>query len=51
MIPAACGRTEVAVATGHYHLVTAESADKNGVFSLVWRRGPHGWKIILDHTS
>jgi len=23
----------------------------DGIFSLVWRKGPQGWKIILDHTS
>ncbi|MGB6193073.1 MAG: nuclear transport factor 2 family protein [Terracidiphilus sp.] len=51
MIPAACGKTEIALATGRYHLVTRDSAEKTGVFSLVWRKGPHGWKIILDHTS
>lgn len=51
LIPSGCGKPDIAVATGRFHLVTADSADKNGVFSLVWRKGPHGWKIILDHTS
>jgi uncharacterized protein (TIGR02246 family) len=51
LISNACGKADVALTTGRYHLVTADSAEKNGVFSLVWRRGAHGWKIILDHTS
>lgn len=51
LIPNGCGKSDVAVTTGRYHLVTSDSADKNGVFSLVWHKGPHGWKIILDHTS
>jgi hypothetical protein len=21
------------------------------IFSLLWRKGPQGWKIMLDHTS
>jgi hypothetical protein len=23
----------------------------DGIFSLVWHKGPQGWKILLDHTS
>jgi ketosteroid isomerase-like protein len=51
LLPNGCGKTDMALATGRYHLVTADNAEKNGVFSLVWRKGPQGWKIILDHTS
>lgn len=39
--------------TGAFHLVRAASAGGNasGVFSLLFRRTPAGWKIVLDHTS
>lgn len=38
---------------GAFHLVRAASSGGNasGVFSLVFRRTPEGWRIILDHTS
>src|SRR5689334_9822842 len=37
--------------TGAFHLIRAGSAGGNasGVFSLLLRRTPAGWKIILDH--
>jgi uncharacterized protein (TIGR02246 family) len=42
-----------ATATGNFHLERNASAGGNadGIFSLVFKQGPHGWKIILDHTS
>ena len=48
-----CGKTEFAVVTGKFHLDRAnvEGQKDEGIFSLVWRKGPKGWKIILDHTS
>jgi uncharacterized protein (TIGR02246 family) len=38
--------------TGAFHLMRAASAGGNasGIFSLLFRRTPAGWKIILDHT-
>lgn len=54
LLPNGCGKTELALATGRYHLDRTEHngpTKDEGVFSLVWRKGPHGWKIILDHTS
>lgn len=54
LLPSGCGKSEIAVVTGKFHLArTAHgSATKDdGIFSLVWRKGPNGWKIILDHTS
>lgn len=44
---------DYASVTGAFHLIRAESAGGNasGVFSLLFRRTPAGWKIILDHTS
>lgn len=54
LLPSGCGRTEIALVTGRFHLTrTAHgpAVKDDGIFSLVWRKGPKGWKIILDHTS
>ena len=54
LLPSGCGRSEIALVTGKFHLDrTAHGAASkdDGIFSLVWRKGSKGWKIILDHTS
>ena len=54
LLPSGCGKSEIALVTGKFHLdrtVHGEAAKDDGIFSLVWRKGPQGWKIILDHTS
>ncbi|MGO9338614.1 MAG: YybH family protein [Terracidiphilus sp.] len=54
LLPSSSGAVEYAVVTGSFHLERAargEAKKDDGVFSLVWRKGPQGWKIILDHTS
>jgi ketosteroid isomerase-like protein len=54
LLPAATGATEYAVVTGHFHLdrtAHGSAAKDDGIFSLVWHKGPGGWKILLDHTS
>lgn len=54
LLPSSCGKTELAVVTGKFHLertAHGAAAKDDGIFSLVWRKGPQGWKIILDHTS
>src|ERR1035441_6290114 len=54
MLPCACGKVEFAVVTGNFHLerkAKGEAKKDDGTFSLVWRKGPQGWKILLDHTS
>ena len=54
LLPGGCGKTEIALVTGKFHLertAKGEAKKDDGIFSLVWRKGPHGWKIILDHTS
>jgi uncharacterized protein (TIGR02246 family) len=54
VLPGGCGKAEIALATGRFHLdrtTHGPAAKDDGVFSLVWRKGPNGWKIILDHTS
>jgi len=54
LLPGACGKPEIALVTGKFHLersAKGEATKDDGIFSLVWRKGPQGWKIILDHTS
>lgn len=54
LLPASCGVIELATVTGRFHLKRTErgtATRDEGIFSLVWRKGPKGWKIILDHTS
>ena len=54
LLPSPCGKSDIALVTGKFHLdrtAHGEATKDNGIFSLVWRKGPHGWKIILDHTS
>lgn len=54
MLPGSCGKAEFAVVTGRFHLERTqrgEATKDDGIFSLVWRKGPQGWKIVLDHTS
>jgi len=54
LLPSSSGSVEYAVVTGSFHLERAahgEAKKDDGIFSLVWRKGPQGWKIILDHTS
>jgi ketosteroid isomerase-like protein len=54
LLPGSCGAAELAVVTGRFHLTRTargDAAKDEGIFSLVWRKGPLGWKILLDHTS
>jgi ketosteroid isomerase-like protein len=54
LLPSSCGAAEFAVVTGTFHLersAKGEAKKDDGIFSLVWRKGPQGWKILLDHTS
>jgi ketosteroid isomerase-like protein len=41
---------DAAMILGHWHL-KRENGELGGVFSLVLRKFPEGWRIILDHTS
>jgi ketosteroid isomerase-like protein len=45
--------SDYASVTGAFHLTRTAAAggDASGVFSLLFRHTPAGWKIILDHTS
>jgi len=39
--------------TGNFHLDRDQAGGGNadGIFSLLFKKTPQGWKIILDHTS
>jgi uncharacterized protein (TIGR02246 family) len=41
---------DAALVLGKWHL-KREKGDIGGVFTLVWKKFPEGWKIIHDHTS
>jgi ketosteroid isomerase-like protein len=54
LLPNGCGKTEIGLVTGRFHLKRSEkgtATKDDGIFSLVWRKGKDGWKIVLDHTS
>jgi uncharacterized protein (TIGR02246 family) len=42
-----------ATATGNFHLERNATGGGNadGIFSLLFRKDPQGWKIILDHSN
>jgi uncharacterized protein (TIGR02246 family) len=44
---------DYAVVLGRYHVdrPKADGGEGSGLFTLIFHRTPHGWKIILDHTS
>jgi ketosteroid isomerase-like protein len=54
LLPGTCGSVEYAAVTGNFHLERTTRGDAkkdDGIFSLVWHKGPAGWKIVLDHSS
>jgi uncharacterized protein (TIGR02246 family) len=54
LLAGSCGKPEFAIVTGKFHLdrtAKGEAKKDDGIFSLVWRKGADGWKIVLDHTS
>jgi ketosteroid isomerase-like protein len=54
LLAGTCGQVEYAAVTGKFHLdrtVKGDAKKDDGIFSLVWHKGPQGWKILLDHTS
>ncbi|MGC2400674.1 MAG: nuclear transport factor 2 family protein [Acidobacteriaceae bacterium] len=42
-----------AAATGNFHLdrTSAGGGNADGIFSLLFKKGHSGWKIILDHSN
>lgn len=43
---------DAAVVQGHWKLTMKDAAQSNGgLFTLILRKFPEGWKIVHDHTS
>jgi ketosteroid isomerase-like protein len=40
-----------AVVTGHWQLTMSDGKKPNGLFTLIVKRMPGGWRIVHDHTS
>lgn len=43
--------TDAAFVRGAWRLTMSDGKTPHGVFTLVFRRFPEGWKIVHDHTS
>ena len=42
---------DTALVRGAWHLAMSEGKTPHGLFTLIFRKFPEGWKIIHDHTS
>ena len=42
---------ESAFVRGEFHLTMSDGKTPHGLFTLVFRKFPEGWKIIHDHSS
>lgn len=42
---------DAAFVRGRFHLKMTSGKDSSGIFTLIFRRFPQGWKIVHDHTS
>lgn len=54
LLPGSCGTVDYAIVTGRFHLARTthgQAKKDDGIFSLLWRKEPAGWRILLDHTS
>jgi ketosteroid isomerase-like protein len=43
--------TDAAFVRGAWHLTMSDGKTPHGLFTLIWRKFPDGWKIVHDHTS
>jgi ketosteroid isomerase-like protein len=43
--------TDAAFVRGEWHLTMSDGKTPHGLFTLVFRKFPDGWKIVHDHTS
>jgi len=42
---------KAAVVTGKWQLTMSDGKTPHGLFTLIVKRMPAGWKIVHDHTS
>ncbi len=42
---------DAAFVRGRFHLAFKDGKESSGIFTLVLRKFPEGWRIIHDHTS
>lgn len=42
---------EAAFVRGEFHLTVSDGKTPHGLFTLVFRKFPEGWKIIHDHSA
>lgn len=42
---------DAALVRGEWHVTTSDGKNPHGLFTLIFRKYPEGWKIIHDHTS
>jgi beta-aspartyl-peptidase (threonine type) len=42
---------DAAFVRGAYHLTLSDGKTPHGLFTLIFRKFPEGWKIVHDHTS
>ncbi len=40
-----------AMARGHWHLVMSDGKEPHGLFTVIFRKFPEGWRIVHDHSS
>jgi ketosteroid isomerase-like protein len=43
--------TDAAFVRGHWHLAKKSGKEEGGLFTLVLKKFPEGWRIVHDHTS
>lgn len=42
---------DAAFVRGEYHLTMSDGKTPHGLFTLIFRKFPDGWKIVHDHSS
>jgi beta-aspartyl-peptidase (threonine type) len=43
--------TEAAFVRGEFHLTMSDGKTPHGLFTLIFRKLPDGWKIVHDHSA
>lgn len=42
---------DAAIVRGEFHLTMSDGKTPHGIFTLVFKKFPEGWKIVHDHSS